>query len=126
MPTIYHASTRDLTDPARFPADALVVDCRYQRHTSWPPVALGVLFPGGHYLHVPALEAQSCTNGSFEPTAKVIDYRRGLQAVQAALQPAQPLVVLCHCPQLHSRSHRQLVARELAAALGLVDGGALP
>lgn len=131
MPTIFHTTPAALATPARFPADALLLDVRYQRQLPpWGRTQVAALFPT-HYLFVPALGTLDCATGApqdprlWQPITPLIDWRRGLQAVEQAA-PTTDVVVLCTCPERYQRSHRRQVAKSLAQALGFTVGGNLP
>ena len=125
MPSISHASLHALDTPGRFAEGALIVDCRYQHFASLTPAVIAPLFVG-RYVHAAGLGSQACTNGEGDAAPQLIAWQEGLAQVQAVHTPGQPVIVLCGCLEVDARSHRALVGRELAHALGLVDGGALP
>lgn len=125
MPSIMHASLHALDNPTRFAEGALIVDCRYQHFASLAPAVIAPLFVG-RYVHAPGLGSQACTNGEGDTAPQLIAWQEGLAQVQAAHTPGQRIIVLCGCLEVDARSHRALVGRELAHALGLTEAGPLP
>ena len=87
MPSIFHTSTAALTSPERFPVGGLVIDARYRTQLPpWGPPQVEALFSPGGYMFAPALGSMECSNHDFAATVCVIDFRRGLTALQGVLQ----------------------------------------